>query len=78
MKPPFYNLLATIQIMTLQLLMEKNTHHGLGSFAIANGKCLNSKFTRQAISREKKQKWSDIASNKGIQIKQYNSPDVPA
>ena len=56
----------------------KNTHHGLGSIAIPKGKFSNSKFIRQAISRDKKQNWSDIASNKGIEIKQYNSLDVPA
>ena len=31
----------------------KNAHHGLGSIAIANGKFSNSKFIRQAISRDK-------------------------
>ena len=53
-------------------------HHGLGSIAIANGKFSNSKTMRQAISRDKKQNWSDIASNKGMEIKQCSSPDVPA
>ena len=56
----------------------KNMHHGLGSIAIANGKFSNSKTMRQAISRDKKQNWSDIVSNKGMEIKQCNSPDVPA
>ena len=56
----------------------KNTYHELGSIAITNGKFSKSKFTRQDISRDKKQNWSDVASNKGIEIKQYNSPDVPA
>ena len=31
---------------------------------------------QHAILRDKKQDWSDIACNKGIEIKQYNSPDV--
>ena len=56
----------------------KNMHHGLGSIAIANGKFSNSKFIWQAVLHDKKQTWSDIASNKGIEIKQYNSPDVAA
>ena len=56
----------------------KNMHHGLGSIATANCKFSYSKFIRQAISRDKEQNWSDIAFNKGIKIKQYNSPVVPA
>ena len=56
----------------------ENTHHGLASIAIGNGKFSNSKFIGQAILREKKYNWSDIASNKGIERKQFNSPDVPA
>ena len=57
---------------------EKNTYHGVSSSALTNGKFSNSKFIPHAISRDKKQNWSDIASNKGIEIKQYNSSDVPA
>ena len=56
----------------------KNTHHGFGSIAIANVKFSNSKFILQAISCDKKQNWSYAASNKGIEIKEYNLPDVPA
>ena len=56
----------------------ENTHHGLASIAITNGKFSNSKFIGQAILREKKYNCSDIASNKGIEIKQFNSPAVPS
>ena len=70
----------------LATLNGRNTHHGLGSIAIAKGKISNSRFLRQIISCDKKQviscdkkpNWSDIASNKSVEIKQYNSPDVPA
>ena len=56
----------------------ENTHHGLASIAITNGKFSNSEFIGQAILREKKYNCSDIASNKGIEIKQFNSPAVPS
>ena len=56
----------------------ENTHHGLASIAITNGKFSNSKFIGQAILREKKYNCSDIASNKGIDIKQFNWPAVPS
>ena len=46
----------------------KNTHHGLGSIAIVNGKFSKLKLIRQALPRDKKQNWSDIVSNKGIKI----------
>ena len=78
MKSPFYNLLMAIQIMTLQLFIGKNMQHGTGSIAIGSSKPSNPKFIRQAISDDKMQNWSDAASNKGIERKQYNSPDVPA
>ena len=56
----------------------KNTHHGLGSIAIANSTFSNSKIMRQTLPRDKKQSWSDITSMTGIKIKQYNPPDSPA
>ena len=53
----------------------KNTHHGLGSIAIANGKFSDRKIGRAAVPRDKKENWSDITSNQGIPIKPYHPPD---
>ena len=62
-KSPFYFLLATIQIMTLQILMEKIRTTGLVPLLI---RIVN------FILRNKKQNWSDTASNKGIAISTGN------
>lgn len=56
----------------------KNTHHGLGSIAIANGKFSDVSFKRNKIPRDKKESWSNITPNDGISIKQYCTPDIPA
>lgn len=53
-------------------------HHGLDSIAIANSKFSNTKLISWTLPWEKKQNRSDITSNKGIEIRQYNAPDVPA
>ena len=56
----------------------KNTHHGLGSIAIANGKFSNFDTRRTPLPRDKKQHWSDIQSTQGIPIQNYHAPDKPA
>ena len=56
----------------------KNTHHGLGSIAIANGNFSNALDVRKKIPRDKKQPWSTVTPNKGIPIVQYYGPDTPA
>lgn len=38
----------------------KNTHHGLGSIAIANGDFSTETFERQRIPREKREAWNNI------------------
>ena len=55
----------------------KNTHHGLGSIAVANGCFDNVSVHRQRIPRNKKGAWSDKKSNEGIKIMQYKPPDTP-
>lgn len=55
----------------------KNTHHGLGAIAIANGKFSNTRIHRTALPRDKKQNWTDITSNTGIEVKQYDPPGIP-
>ena len=60
MKSPFYFLLATVQIMTL---IEKIRTMGLVPLLI---RIVN------FILRNKKQNWSDTASNKGIGISTGN------
>nr|XP_047140552.1 uncharacterized protein LOC124815795 [Hydra vulgaris] len=56
----------------------KNTHHGLGSIAIANGKFTDVSFKRNKIPRDKKELWSNNKSNDGIMIRQYYIPDIPS
>jgi len=55
----------------------KNTHHGLGAIAIANGKFSNTRIHRTALPRDKKQTWTEITSNKGIEVKQYDPTGIP-
>ena len=55
----------------------KDTHHGLGSIAIANGEFTSALFRRQKIPRDKRETWKDIKSNDGIKIIQYVAPNVP-
>ena len=55
-----------------------NTHHGLGSIAIANGKFSNFDTRRTPLPRDKKQRWSDIQSTRGTPIQNYHAPDKPA
>ena len=57
---------------------DKNTHHGLGSIAIAKGKFSNFDTRRTPLPRDKKQRWSDIQSTQGIPIQNYHAPDKPA
>ena len=56
----------------------KNTHHGLGSIAIANGVFSDVSTLRKKIPRDKKEAWSNITPNKGIEIVEYLAPNVPA
>ena len=58
----------------LATLDGKNTHHGLGTIAIANGKFSDCQTQRQRVPRDKVEKWSDIESNSGIKIVQYFAP----
>ena len=56
----------------------KNTHHSLGSIAIANGKFSNFDTRRTPLPRDKKQHWSDIQSTQGIPIQNYHAREKPA
>ena len=56
----------------------KDTHHGRGSIAIANGEFTSGSFKRQKIPRDKRQAWKDVKSNDGINIIQYMAPNVPS
>ena len=56
---------------------DKNTHHGLGSIAIANGKFSNFDTRRNPLPRDKKQRQSDIQSTQAIPIENYHAPDKP-
>ena len=62
----------------LATLGGQNTHHGLGTIAIANGKFSNCSSQEQKIHRDKLEKWLDIKSNNGIKIVQYYTPNIPA
>ena len=62
----------------LATLHGKNTHHGLGSIAIANGNFSNVLVYRQRIPRDKKEPWSQVVSNEGIKIIQYIAPSTPS
>ena len=62
----------------LAILDGQNTHHGLGTIAIANGKFSNCSIQRQKIPRDKVEKWLDIKSSNRIKIVQYYTPNIPA
>ena len=62
----------------LAILDGQNTHHGLGTIAIANGKFSNCSIQRQKIPRDKVEKWLDIRSSNRIKIVQYYTPNIPA
>ena len=62
----------------LATLDGQNTHHGLGTIAIASGKFSNCSVQRQKIPQDKVEKWLDIKSNNGIKIVQYYTPNIPA
>ena len=53
----------------------KNTHHGFGSIAVANGKFSNFDTRQTPLPRDKKQHWSDIQSTQGIPIQNCHVPD---
>ena len=61
----------------LATLDGQNTHHGLGTVAIANGKFSNCSIQRQKIPRDNVEKWLDIKSNNGIKIVHYYTPNIP-
>ena len=56
----------------------KNTHHGLGSIVFANGSFSSEFKQRKAVPTNKKQSWSIVDFNEGIQIREYIAPDKPA
>ena len=62
----------------LATLDGKQTHHALGTLAIANGNFSGTILPIQKIPREKKENWSTIQGNNGIKIHQYLEPDIPA
>ena len=63
----------------LATLDGKNTHHGLGSLAIANGNFTDDeKLPTNRIPRDKREKWSDIEGQFGIEIREYYEPEIPA
>lgn len=62
----------------LATLDGKNTHHGLGSIAIANGNFSNVQRCYSKVPRDKKLNWKDVNFNTGIPIHQYIEPDMPA
>ena len=62
----------------LATLEGQNTHHGLGTIAIVNGKFSNCSIQRQKSPRDKLEKSLDIKSNNGIKIFQYFTPNIPA
>ncbi|XP_057301367.1 uncharacterized protein LOC130635869 [Hydractinia symbiolongicarpus] len=62
----------------LATLDGKQTHHGLGSLAVANGNFGAQRLPTRRIPREKKENWSNIQGNKGIEIHEYLEPEVPA
>ena len=62
----------------LATLNGKNTHHGIGSIAIANGNFSNVPVYRQRIPRDKKEPWSQVVSTEGIKIIQYIAPSTPS
>ena len=56
----------------------KNTHHRLGSIVVVNGNLSTESIQRKAVPRNKKQSWSNVDFNEGIQIREYIAPDKPA
>ena len=62
----------------LATLDGKNTHHGLGSIAIANGNFSNVQRCYSKVPRDKRLNWKDVNFNTGIPIHQYIEPDMPA
>ena len=58
----------------LATLDGKNTHHGLGCIAIANGTFGKNIVLRKRLPREEKVPWSEVEGNDGISIKSYNVP----
>ena len=62
----------------LATLDGQNTHHGLGTIAITNGKFSNCSIQWHKIPRNKVEKWLDTKSNKGINIVQNYTPNIPA
>ena len=56
----------------------KNTHHGLGAIAIANGKFNDKTPHRRPVPRDKRENWANVASNEGIPILEYQYPDKSA
>ena len=62
----------------LATLDGKQTHHGLGSLAIANGRFTGKSLPMQRIPRDKKENWSTIKGINGIKMHQYLEPDIPA
>ena len=55
----------------------KNTHHGFGNIAVANGKFSNFDTRQTPLPRDEKQCWSDIQSTQGIPIQNCHEPDKP-
>ena len=53
-------------------------HHGLGSIVVANGNFSSESKQTKAVPRNKKQSWSTVDFNEGIQIREYIAPDKPA
>ena len=56
----------------------KNSHHGLGTIAVANGAFTDVATNRKKIPRLKKVPWSTITPNSGIQIFEYGGSNVPS
>ena len=56
----------------------KDTHHGLGSIAIANVEVTSASFRRQKNPQDKREAWNDVKSNDGIKIIQHMAPNVPS
>ena len=62
----------------LATLDGQNTHHGLGTIAIANGKLSNCSIQRQKLPRDKVEKWLDRKSDNGMKIVQYYTCNILA
>ena len=46
----------------------KNTHHRLGSIAIANGSFADISVSRERVPQDKREAWCKVNFNEGIQI----------